>query len=120
MRKELTPAELLLWSKIRGDQLGHRFRRQHLIGNFIADFYCRELRLVIEVDGDSHDERREYDEKRTHWMEIERGLRVLRFTNDDVLKNLDSVLEAILHLGSSATHPSPPPSPPWGEGGSEL
>jgi very-short-patch-repair endonuclease len=111
MRKELTPAELKLWAKLRGDQLlGLRFRRQHCVGSYIADFFCHPARLVVEVDGDSHDERREYDERRTYWM-TQQGLRVVRFTNEDVLKNFDAVLEAIADLCSSAARPSTPPSP---------
>src|SRR5947207_108715 len=105
MRKQLTTAELKLWSKLRGDQLlGLRFRRQHRIGSYIADFFCHTAKLVIEVDGDSHDERAAYDAKRTYWM-TQQGLRVVRFANDDVLKNLDAVLEAVADLCSSAARP---------------
>jgi very-short-patch-repair endonuclease len=111
MRKNLTPAELKLWSKLRGDQLlGLRFRRQHRLGSYIADFYCPARNLVIEVDGDSHAERQEYDQKRTHWMET-CGLRVVRFTNDEVMTNLDSVLEATAAWCSNTANPSPQPSP---------
>ena len=88
----MSAAEVLLWSKLRGDQLNDlRFRRQHRLGSYIADFYCHVAKLVIEVDGDSHDERREYDEKRTYWIN-QRGVRVVRYTNDDVLKNVDGVI----------------------------
>jgi very-short-patch-repair endonuclease len=65
---------------------------------------------VIEVDGDSHDERQEYDQKRTHWMEC-CGLRVVRFTNDEVMKNLVAVLDATAAWCSSAPDPSPQPTP---------
>jgi very-short-patch-repair endonuclease len=66
MRKHLTTAELKLWCAIKQEQLrGLRFRRQHRIGSYIADFFCHSGRLVSEVDGDSHDERAEYDAKRT-------------------------------------------------------
>jgi very-short-patch-repair endonuclease len=68
MRKEMTAAEVLLWTRLRGNQLGFRFRRQHRIGSYIADFFADAARLLVEVDGDSHDERAEYDEKRTYWM----------------------------------------------------
>jgi very-short-patch-repair endonuclease len=110
MRKELTPAELALWCRLRGDQLGVRFRRQHLVGSYIADFFAHAAQLVVEVDGDSHDERREYDEKRTYWMS-RRGLSVVRYTNEEVLKNLDAVVQAIADRCSSAARPSPLPSP---------
>ncbi|MGB7160504.1 MAG: DUF559 domain-containing protein [Tepidisphaeraceae bacterium] len=110
MRKEMPAAEVALWSRLRGDQLGVRFRRQHRVGSYIADFFAHAAKLVVEVDGDSHDERREHDEKRTYWMN-RRGLTVLRFTNDEVLKNLDAVAPLIADLCSSAARPSPPPSP---------
>jgi len=111
MRKALTPVELKLWGALRGDQVvGLRFRRQHRVGSFIGDFFCHSAKLVVEVDGDSHDERAEYDNKRTYWIS-QRGLRVLRFTNEEVLRNLDGVLEAIATLCSNASNPSPLPSP---------
>ncbi len=102
--------EAILWSRLRGDQLGVRFHRQHRVGSYIADFFAHAVKLVIEVDGDSHDERGEYDEKRTYWMNG-RGLTVIRFTNEDVLKNLDAVAQSIADLCSSAARPSPLPSP---------
>jgi len=112
MRGQLTAAELRLWDNLRGDQLlGSRFHRQHRIGSYIADFYCHAAKLVVEVDGDSHDERQEYDEKRTYWMSQQRGLRVVRYTNDDVMKHLDAVLESIAEWCSSIARPSPLPSP---------
>jgi very-short-patch-repair endonuclease len=112
MRGQVTAAELRLWDNLRGDQLlGLRFRRQHRIGSYIAEFYCHAAKLVVEVDGDSHDERQEYDEKRTYWMSQQRGLRVVRYTNDDVTKHLDVVLENIAEWCSNAARPSPLPSP---------
>jgi very-short-patch-repair endonuclease len=112
MRGHLTAAELKLWDKLRGDQLcGLRFRRQHRIGSYIADFYCSEAKLVIEIDGDSHDERQAYDEMRTHWMSQQKGLRVVRFTNDEVMKHLEAVLQSIATECSNAARPSPQPSP---------
>jgi len=74
---------------------GFEVRRQHLIGPFVADFYCHEFRLVIELDGDSHIGRATQDRSRTVFMEA-KGLRVLRFENDDVLRNGEVVLTAIL------------------------
>ena len=110
MRKEMPVAEVLLWNRLRGDQLGVRFRRQHRVGSYIADFFTRAAALVIEVDGDSHGERREYDEKRTFWMST-KGLTVVRFTNDEVLKDLDAVVQSIADLCSNVARPSPLPSP---------
>jgi len=70
---------------------GLRFRRQHPIGPYIADFYCAARKLVIELDGLTHDDRAAYDAARTHDLR-QRGLRVIRFTNDEVVHNVDDVL----------------------------
>jgi very-short-patch-repair endonuclease len=110
MRKEMPLAEVLVWNRLRGDQLGVRFRRQHRVGSYIADFFAHAAKLVVEVDGDSHAERQEYDRKRTYWMN-QQGLTVVRFTNQDVLKNLDAVAQSIADRCSSAARPSPLPSP---------
>jgi very-short-patch-repair endonuclease len=107
LRQNLTIPELRLLQRLRGDQiLGLRFRRQYRIGSYIADFYCHAAKLVIEVDGDSHDEREEYDARRTCWLSQE-GLKVLRFTNDDILKFEDAVVKSILDSCSHAQCPSP-------------
>ena len=96
MRREPTKAEKLMWSKLRNRQLGdYKFRRQHLIGNYIVDFYCAETHLIVEVDGESHAFQEEYDRERTGWLE-EQGYHMFRFANLDVLQHTDSVLEAIL------------------------
>src|SRR2546423_10150941 len=96
MRHEGAPAERILWWCLRNRRLdGLKFRRQVPIGRFIADFYCAEQSLLIELDGDSHNARGEYDEERTQWLQ-ERGRRVVRFLNDDVYRSLDAVLMTIL------------------------
>ena len=96
LRQPQAPAESTLWRKMRGRQLaGLKFRRQHLIGQFIVDFYCAAHRLVIEIDGDSHAEQVEYDDARTEWLKAQ-GYRVIRYTNAEVNHHLDGVLEAIL------------------------
>jgi len=96
LRQPQTPAESRLWQRLRRRQLsGLYFRRQHPIGNFIVDFYCARSRLVVEVDGDVHSMQEEYDAARTEWLE-EHGYRVIRFTNAEVLRQLDAVLESIL------------------------
>jgi very-short-patch-repair endonuclease len=117
MRHEPAPAEQKLWRCLRDRQLnGFKFRRQVAVGTYIADFYCAACRLVVELDGDSHSDRKQYDEKRTAELEHE-GLAVLRFVNTDVFDHLDSVLEAILReceariSGASGRGPSPLPSP---------
>ena len=98
MRREPTEPERRLWQKLRRKQLdGYKFRRQHPIGRFIVDFYCHEAKLVVEVDGDSHAFQEAYDAARTAWLEAQ-GLRVLRFDNQTVMKNLDGALELILAI----------------------
>jgi len=96
LRKELTPAERKLWSKIRNDRLGVTFRRQHAVGNYIPDFCCPKAKLIIELDGGQHLEQEEYDEERTKYLES-LGYRVIRFWNNDVMKNIDGVILAIIH-----------------------
>ena len=95
MRSNPTPAENHLWQRLRKEQvLGFKFRRQYTIDRFIVDFYCTEARLVIEVDGGIHDEQQEADQLRTEFLES-LGLRVLRFTNGEVLQQTDGVIERI-------------------------
>jgi predicted helicase/very-short-patch-repair endonuclease len=113
MRKNPTPAEDALWQHLRLNQLGVKFRRQHAIGPFIVDFYAREARLIIEVDGPIHEKQKEYDEMRQAYLES-LGYRVVRFTNEQVLQNIDAVL-AILQKVLSRPHP-PTPSPYTGKG----
>jgi very-short-patch-repair endonuclease len=97
MRHQQIPAEGKLWAVLRGGQLhGLKFRRQHPIGRFIADFYCAEARLVIELDGESHAVQQEYDAIRTAYLQAQ-GYHVIRFTNHDVQSNLEGVALTILH-----------------------
>jgi very-short-patch-repair endonuclease len=99
LRKSMTETEKILWEKLRNNRLnGLKFRRQHPLGMFIADFYCHQKRLIIELDGGIHDipEQKEYDEGRTFLLE-EKGLRILRFRNEEIMNDLDSVLEKILN-----------------------
>ena len=97
LRKDMTPAELKLWKYIKNNQiLGLRFRRQHPIDIFIADFYCHQIKLVIELDGEIHNnnENREYDENRT--AELERlGIKVIRFNNHEIMDNIEKVVEQL-------------------------
>ena len=97
LRKSMTDAESLLWSKIRGRQLNsHQFYRQKIIANYIADFYCPKAKLVIELDGGQHysSDGKEKDAARDAFM-AGIGLRVLRFSDRDVFENLNGVLEKI-------------------------
>ena len=95
LRKEMTPAEKLLWSRLRNKQLkGLKFRRQHPLGPFIADFYCAARRLVVEIDGDIHDLQPERDAARTEQFK-RYGYRLIRFRNKQVLNDIEGVLVAI-------------------------
>ncbi len=97
LRKNMTDAEKLLWSKIRGKQLnGLQFYRQKIIGNYIADFYCPKARLVIEIDGGQHYSAEGKEKDRLRDGSIARtGITVLRFSDREVLENLESVLEKL-------------------------
>ena len=114
LRHNLTPAEAKLWSRLRAHQLnGVGFRRQHAIGNYIADFCAPSQKLIVEVDGGQHLEQEEYDTERTAFLES-KGYRVLRFWNNEVLHEIESVL---LMIGE-ATCPlptSPKSNPDLGE-----
>jgi very-short-patch-repair endonuclease len=97
LRKNETSAESLLWARLRNRQLrGSKFRRQHQFGDYVADFYCRESSLVIECDGGVHqaNEQWHHDQNRDQYL-IAQGLRVLRFTNNQIFNNMESVLEGI-------------------------
>ena len=97
LRRRTTRAEKLLWDKLKNKQLlGFKFRRQHPIMIFIVDFYCHKAKLIIEVDGPIHNlkENKEYDLGRTHELE-ELGLRLLRFTNEDIEYGPDKIINKI-------------------------
>jgi very-short-patch-repair endonuclease len=112
----MTDAERKLWRALRSRSIGAKFRRQVPLGPYIVDFVCFETKIIVEVDGSQHLENAN-DARRDRYF-LERGFRVLRFWNNDVLLNLPGVLETIF----AATHPSPgaprgaPPSPSRGEG----
>jgi len=95
MRANPTPAEALLWSKLRKRKLGgYRFLRQRIIGPYIVDFYCAELNLIVEIDGPIHDFQKEYDEERTVYLE-NLGKKVIQFGNIEIQKNLEEILAKI-------------------------
>jgi very-short-patch-repair endonuclease len=95
-RKNMTEAEQVLWQHLRRNQLnGLHFRRQQIIWGFIVDFYCHAAGLVIEVDGKIHEQQQEYDIDRDCIL-TEKGLRVLRVSNDEVMKEIEQVLDRIL------------------------
>lgn len=96
LRKTQTHAEELLWNYLKQKPLGYKFRRQHPLGNFILDFYCHSLKLVIEVDGSIHDieEVAENDKIRDAALKNV-GLTIMRFTNDEVEHHLEAVIQTI-------------------------
>ena len=95
LRTEMSPVQARLWTVLRGGRVGVKFQREVVLDPFIADFAARSHRLVIEVDGDSHANTEAYDAARTAELES-RGWRVIRFTNREVLDNLEGVTRAIL------------------------
>ena len=98
LRRDPSPAERKLWYEFLSG-LPQKFTRQKPLGRYIADFYCSRLRLIIELDGDSHycDGAQQYDERRTKQLEAE-GIRLLRFTNAEVMQNLEGVCAEILRI----------------------
>ena len=97
LRKNATPQEIILWSRLKNKQLGYKFRRQHPIGKYIVDFYCSELKLIIEIDGWQH--KKEFHSKkevdRTYFL-LDNNYYILRFWNNEINKNLESVLQKII------------------------
>jgi very-short-patch-repair endonuclease len=97
LRNSLTPAEALLWKSLQRRQLmGKKFRRQYGVGSYIVDFYCPECQLAIELDGERHFSITidDYEHARTGFLE-ERGLRVIRFENNEVLEDIEAVVDTI-------------------------
>ena len=94
LRENMTIAEIFLWERLKESQLVVRFKAQHPIDIFIVDFYCHKYALVIEIDGAIHLKQKEYDKGRT--AELNRlGLKVIRFTNEEVLNRIDNVVDEI-------------------------
>ena len=102
LRQEMTPAEKILWQELRGNKLGVHFRRQQIIAGFIVDFYCHKAGLVIELDGNVHEEneQKESDARRDKAL-IELGMRIIRFSNEEVLMDLSQVVGRIRELIST-------------------
>ena len=107
LRRQLSLPEMLLWQRLRLTRGDLRFRRQHAIGPYVADFYCPAAKLVIEVDGRAHDSRRAKDEQRDSYL-TSLGLRVLRIAASDVLADPDGVADGIYRLCAAVAGPSTP------------
>tara|TARA_B100000029_G_scaffold473406_1_gene514749 strand:- start:3366 stop:3821 length:456 start_codon:yes stop_codon:yes gene_type:complete len=115
MRKGMTEPETRLWLELRAGRFhGIKFRRQKVIGRFIADFAANEPKLIIELDGDTHAANADYDAERTRYLEAQK-YRVVRFRNAEVMGNMDGVLQRLGEI-VEALRDAPPPTGP----GSEL
>ena len=109
LRENMTASEKLLWERLKGKQIcGIRFRRRHPIFIFIADFYCHEARLVVEIDGEIHNQQIEYDDGRSAEME-KFFIKIIRFINYEVENEIDEVIESITNAVNQRLK-----SPPWG------
>ncbi|MEG3177918.1 DUF559 domain-containing protein [Sphingomonas sp. RB3P16] len=114
LRRERTDAEDRFWQAVRSRQLdGFKFRFQHTIGDYVADFVCLEAMVIVEIDGSQHTETA--DAKRTAFLEA-RGFKILRFWNTDVLTNLEGVATVVHAALLERRRPSPNPLPQAGEG----
>jgi very-short-patch-repair endonuclease len=111
LRRDMTDAERKLWSGLRGEQLGFKFRRQHPLGNYIADFACLELKIVVELDGLQHADDQAYDLARDAFFKAQ-GFAVLRFPSNAPFQNFDGVLSAILHQLNTLAGVAPIPAFP--------
>lgn len=95
-RNHPTEAEALLWNYLKSCSLGVRFKRQHIIGDYIADFVCLDSKLIVELDGGYHQmpQQKSSDAQRTEWLQ-NRGYKVIRFTNEELFANINAVLTTI-------------------------
>ena len=117
LRNQASPAERSLWTILSGRKLaGYKFSRQMPVGPYFADFLCREAKLIVELDGYSHDTRIEHDRRRDAFLKAE-GYDVLRFANGDVTSNLDGIAQTISLALADA---GPPPAPPASGRGAEM
>ena len=96
LRREMTPAEKILWKELRTNKLnGLHFRRQQIVHGYFADFYCHQHELIVELDGAIHELQKEYDAEREEYL-VALGFRIIRFANEDITVNLKGVLQKIV------------------------
>lgn len=96
LRREMTPAEKILWKEVKANRLNDlHFRRQQIVHGYFADFYCHKHELIVEVDGDIHEFQKEYDAEREAYL-VTLGFRIIRFTNDEITRDLKGVLHRIV------------------------
>ncbi|MCX6752599.1 MAG: DUF559 domain-containing protein [Candidatus Nomurabacteria bacterium] len=106
LRKNQTPQEIILWSKIRNNQTKQKWKRQVSIGPYIADFYCSKKLLVIEIDGSQHLDNKKYDKERGKYF-LNLGIQTIRFWNNEINTNIDGVVKIITEKLELQPHPSP-------------
>lgn len=107
LRREMTPAEKILWKHLKANRLnGLHFRRQQIVHGYFADFLCHQHDLIVEVDGGIHDTQKEYDAEREEYLKS-LGFRIIRFKNEAIKKDLEGVLQRIVE----ACGPNPRPLP---------
>jgi very-short-patch-repair endonuclease len=97
LRSKSTPVEIILWQQLRNSKLIFRFKRQYSIMNYVVDFYCHKAKLAIELDGEIHRSRQEYDNYRTRYLES-LGIKEIRFNNNQVIENITEVVNKITEL----------------------
>ncbi len=117
LRRELSLPEAMLWQKLRGGKAGAKFRRQHPVGPYVIDFYCREARLIVEIDGEAHDraDRPQRDEARLRFLR-EQGYCAVRIAAQRVIADVDAVAAAIAAIVATPLHqPAAGPPPRAGE-----
>jgi very-short-patch-repair endonuclease len=107
----MTDSERKLWSGLRGEQMGVKFRRQHPLGNYIADFACLAPKLIVELDGSQHDVQQAYDARRDTFLKAQ-GFAVLRFPSNEPLRNLEGVLAVIFEQLKTLAGDAPIPTFP--------
>ena len=97
LRREMSLPEVMLWQRLRLRPCGVKFRRQHPVGAYVADFYAAEAKMIVEVDGAAHDARAERDAVRDEWLKGQ-GLVVVRVAASDVLKDVDAVVDGVVRM----------------------
>jgi very-short-patch-repair endonuclease len=113
LRSAMTDSERKLWGGLRGEQLGVKFRRQHPLGSYVADFACLAPRLIIELDGSQHSQQQGYDARRDAFFRAQ-GFEVMRFASNAPFVHLEGVLQAIANRLGELGGPPSPPSPRGG------
>ena len=116
LRRDMTDSERRLWSELRGEKLGVKFRRQYPLGHYIADFACLDPKLIVELDGSQHQQQKDHDARRDMFFR-QQGFDVLRFATNEPFIHLEGVLQVVFDrleaLKAAGPHPSLPPE---GEG----